>query len=94
LAHFEGEGFRVAHQVREAARSAPRNIAKGFGRFKHRDVAKFVRIAKASEVEVMNHLQEARLRLPVRERTRRTGTRHAEGDQRGKRVDSLSGSDA
>ena len=43
----------------EAARSGPRNIAEGFGRFKHKDFARFVRIAKASEVEILEHLLEA-----------------------------------
>jgi four helix bundle protein len=46
-------------QIREAARSAPSNIAEGFGRFKHRDFARFVRIARSSEIELLNHLQEA-----------------------------------
>jgi four helix bundle protein len=45
--------------MREAARSAPRNIAEGFGRYQHKDFAKFVRIAKASEVEILEHLLEA-----------------------------------
>ena len=44
---------------REAARSAPRNIAEGFGRYTHRDFARFVRIAKSSEVELLNHFGEA-----------------------------------
>lgn len=35
---------------------APRNLAEGCGRFKHGDFAKFVRIAKASEVEILEHL--------------------------------------
>jgi four helix bundle protein len=51
--------FRLHGQVLEAARSAPRNIAEGFARYKHRDFARFVRIGKASEVELLNHLQEA-----------------------------------
>jgi four helix bundle protein len=38
-----------------------RNIAEGFGRFKHKDFARFVRIAKASEVEILDHLLESRL---------------------------------
>ena len=53
--------FEFLRQVREAARSAPRNIAEGFGRFKHKDFAKFVRIAKASELELLNHFEEAEL---------------------------------
>jgi four helix bundle protein len=51
--------FKLHGQIREAARSAPRNIAEGFARYTHRDFARFVRIAKASEVELLNHFQEA-----------------------------------
>lgn len=46
-------------QLIEAARSAPRNIAEGFARWHHRDFARFTRIAKASEVELLNHFREA-----------------------------------
>jgi four helix bundle protein len=51
--------FKLHGQIREAARSAPRNIAEGFGRYKHRDFARFVRIAKSSEVELLNHFGDA-----------------------------------
>jgi four helix bundle protein len=51
--------FKFRDQLSDAARSAPRNIAEGFGRFKHREFAQFVRIAKGSEVEVLNHLIDA-----------------------------------
>ena len=51
--------FEFLRQVREAARSGPRNIAEGFGRYKHKDFAKFVRIAKSSELELLNHFEEA-----------------------------------
>ena len=51
--------FKLQNQIREAARSATRNIAEGFGRFKHGDFARFVRIAKASEVELLDHFIEA-----------------------------------
>jgi four helix bundle protein len=50
---------RLRNQLRDAARSGPSNIAEGFGRWKHGDFAKFVRIAKASEVELLNHFKEA-----------------------------------
>ena len=36
-----------------------RVIAEGFGRFRHKDFARFVRIAKASEVELLDHFNEA-----------------------------------
>jgi len=45
--------------MQDAGRSGPRNIAEGFGRWKHGDFAKFVRIAKASELELLNHFREA-----------------------------------
>jgi four helix bundle protein len=51
--------FRFSEQLSDAARSGPRNIAKGHGRFKHKEFAQFVRIAKGSETEVLNHLIDA-----------------------------------
>ncbi|MDP1570646.1 MAG: four helix bundle protein [Vicinamibacterales bacterium] len=50
-------GFR--NQLQDAAASGPRNIAEGFGRFRHADFARFVRIARASEQEVLNHFRDA-----------------------------------
>jgi four helix bundle protein len=47
-------------QIRKSARSAPSNIAEGFGRFRPREFAHFVRIARASLLETLNHLSEAR----------------------------------
>ena len=43
----------------EASRSASRNLAEGFARFGHKEFARFARIAKASEVELIDHFQEA-----------------------------------
>jgi four helix bundle protein len=51
--------YRRADQLSDAVRSGPRNIAEGFGRYHHREFAHFVRIAKASEAEVLNHLIDA-----------------------------------
>jgi len=56
---LQEKDFTLHRQIREAARSATRNIAEGFGRFRHRDFARFVRIAKASEVELLDHFNEA-----------------------------------
>ncbi|HEX6162394.1 MAG TPA: four helix bundle protein [Vicinamibacterales bacterium] len=39
-----------------AARSGPGNIAEGFGKFGNKEFARYSRIAKGSEVEVINHL--------------------------------------
>ena len=56
---LQDKDFKLQNQIREAARSATRNIAEGFGRFTHGDFARFVRIAKASEVELLDHFNEA-----------------------------------
>ena len=52
--------FRRANQLSDAAASAPRNIAEGFGRFRPREFAQLVRVAKASETEVLDIFIEAR----------------------------------
>ena len=51
--------FKFRSQVADAARSGPRNIAEGFERFSNKDFARFVRMAKAAESEVVNHLIDA-----------------------------------
>jgi four helix bundle protein len=56
---LRAKDYPLHKNMREAARSATRNIAEGFGRYKHKDFARFVRIAKASEVEMLDHLLEA-----------------------------------
>jgi four helix bundle protein len=48
--------YKLHGQLSDAARSAPSNIAEGFGKFGNKEFARFARIAKASEVEVINHL--------------------------------------
>ena len=58
LPEFKGR-YKFCDQLSDSARSGPRNIAEGFGRFKNKQFANFVRIAKASEVEVLNHLIDA-----------------------------------
>ena len=52
--------FRLHDQLSDAARSAPANIAEGFGRFGNKEFARHARIAKASIVEVLNHLIDLR----------------------------------
>jgi four helix bundle protein len=51
--------FKFRDQLLDSSRSAPRNIAEGFARFKHREFAQFVRIAKGSMAEVLDHFIDA-----------------------------------
>jgi four helix bundle protein len=52
--------FKFVDQLSDSVRSAPRNIAEGHMRgFKHKDFARFVRTARGSEGEVLNHLRDA-----------------------------------
>jgi len=48
--------FDFARQLRRAASSGPANIAEGFAYFRHKESAKFVRVAKGSLAETHNHL--------------------------------------
>jgi four helix bundle protein len=61
---------RLREQLREAAASAPSQIAEGFGRFEPLDNARYVRGARASLLECQNHLIDAvdrgRLEEPAR----------------------------
>jgi four helix bundle protein len=50
--------FRFRDQIRDASSSPPRNIAEGFGRFKPRAFASFLRIARGSLQETRAHLQD------------------------------------
>jgi four helix bundle protein len=52
--------FGYCDNMARAARSGPSNIAEGFGRFGNKEFAKFARIAKGSQVEVLNHFIDAR----------------------------------
>ena len=53
---------KYCEQLTDAASSSARNIAEGFGRFRHKEFAQFVRVAKGSEHEVLDLLIEARQR--------------------------------
>ena len=50
---------RFCDQILRSTESAPSNIAEGFGRFKPREFARFVRIALGSLSETQNHLRAA-----------------------------------
>ena len=53
--------FKFADQLSDSVRSAPRNIAEGHMRgFKHKEFAQFLRVARGSLGEVLNHLVDAR----------------------------------
>jgi four helix bundle protein len=54
--------FKFRDNLADAASSAPRNIAEGFGRKTHREFAHFAYIARGSEQEVLNAFLEARQR--------------------------------
>ena len=43
-------------QVQDSARSAPRNIAEGFGRYLPREFSQYWRVANGSLMETSNHL--------------------------------------
>jgi four helix bundle protein len=53
---------RYRAQLTDAASSAARNIAEGFARFKHKEFAQFLRVARGSESEVLDLLHEAHQR--------------------------------
>jgi four helix bundle protein len=46
-------------QARDSARSAPSNIAEGFGRFRPAENARFCEYAKSSLMETDNHMVDA-----------------------------------
>ena len=51
--------FKFCNQIREAARSAPRTIAEGFGRFRPAEFARYLEFARGSLMETHNHLADA-----------------------------------
>ena len=48
-------------QLRRAAQSACANVAEGFGRYKPKDFARFVRTARGSLEETKTHLDQVQL---------------------------------
>jgi four helix bundle protein len=58
---------KYCDQIRESSRSAPRNVAEGFGRYAPRDFARFLTIAVASLHETKNHLRDGHDRRYLQE---------------------------
>jgi four helix bundle protein len=52
--------FKFRDQIRDSSASAPRNITEGFGRYRPRKFAGFLKYARASLMETQNHLIDAR----------------------------------
>jgi four helix bundle protein len=52
------KNVKFRDQIRLSSSSSPANIAEGFGRFKPREFAQFMRIARPSLFETRNHLQD------------------------------------
>jgi four helix bundle protein len=50
--------FAFRDQIRNAAPSAPRNIAGRFGRYQPREMARYLRVGNGSLMETANHLQD------------------------------------
>ena len=50
--------FDWCRQIRRSGRSAPALVEEGFGRFRPKDNARFVEMAKASVYETRGHLRE------------------------------------
>jgi len=50
--------FRFRDQLTDAASSGPSNIAEGFACYRHKEGARYARIAKASLTETQNHLND------------------------------------
>jgi four helix bundle protein len=51
-------------QLQDSARSAPRNIAEGFGRYLPREFSQYLRVANGSLMETSNHLRDGYDRNP------------------------------
>jgi four helix bundle protein len=54
------EKYELHDQLRRSSRSAPANIAEGWGRFHYKDSIQYMFIARGSLAETLNHSIEAR----------------------------------
>jgi four helix bundle protein len=55
--------WKFCNQIRDSARSAPRNLSEGFYRYNHGEFAQFTKIAKSSLGETKNHLEDGKTQL-------------------------------
>ncbi len=56
------DDWRFRNQMRDAASSVARNIAEGFGRYRHREFAQFLSVARGSVFELADHLRDGAAR--------------------------------
>ena len=56
---------RFRDQLRDAAEAAPRLIAEGFGRWSHRDFARYLTMARAEVLEVTSDLLALQRRTSI-----------------------------
>jgi four helix bundle protein len=54
--------FKYCDQIRDAASSAPRNIAEGFGRYQPKVFRNYLQIAAGSLQETRSHLEDGLVR--------------------------------
>ncbi len=57
MVRAKGDG-RFCTQLDDAASSVTRNIAEGFGRYRHKEFAQYLSIARGSVFEVIDHLRD------------------------------------
>ena len=53
------QDFKFRSQLIDAASSATRNIAEGFGRYDHKEFAQFMKFALGSECETRDNIMDA-----------------------------------
>src|SRR5687768_12581006 len=65
--------FKFKENLRDAADGGPRNLAEGFGRYGHKEFARYVVIGLGSVHEVRDCLRAGRLRKFFTEEVAKTG---------------------
>ena len=60
LTNWFKRDLEFRNQIRNAAASAPRNVAEGFGRYNPKEFSQYLRVANGSLMEVSNHLQDGK----------------------------------